>query len=124
MGIREKMVERSQPFLEPGEQVRHVFQAQTGWHPMLMAVTYWAALFFKYRVVCVTDRAIVIMESGKMKPAQPKAVINRLPRNVVLGPVSGLWGKTTATGEKLLVHKRFHKDITAADTELQQMGSG
>jgi hypothetical protein len=36
--------------------------------------------------------------------------------------VSGLWGETNALGKRVWVHKRFHKDIEAADAELDAMG--
>ena len=32
-----------------------------------------------------------------------------------IGPASGLWYRTEALGERLYIHKRFHKDIAAAD---------
>ena len=35
MALRDKLVERVQPFLEPGEQVQAVFLAQTGPNPFL-----------------------------------------------------------------------------------------
>ena len=37
-----------------------------------------------------------------------------------MGPLSGLWARTEFTGEKMWVHKRFHKDVEAADAALGQ----
>jgi hypothetical protein len=123
MGIREKMVERSQPFLEPGERVHQAIWCQTGGSPWLLFLTTLATLFFKYRIVLVTDRAIVVLQSSRWM-AKPKAPLARLPRHLYFGPMSGVWGHTEVTGEKLYIHRRFHKDVQAADAELQAMSGG
>lgn len=44
-----------------------------------------------------------------------KNVVRTLPRNTIIGPVSGMWTKTSTLGEKLYVFKRFYKDVVAAD---------
>jgi hypothetical protein len=41
--------------------------------------------------------------------------VRELPRATRIGPASGLWWKCESLGEKLYVHKRFHKDVEAAD---------
>ena len=33
----------------------------------------------------------------------------------MIGPARGLWYKSERLGERLYVHKRFHKDIAQAD---------
>jgi hypothetical protein len=43
-------------------------------------------------------------------------VVGELPRATRLGPPSGLWHVVPAGDEKLRVHRRFFKDIEAADT--------
>jgi hypothetical protein len=119
MALREKLAERSAPFLEPGEQVRQVFLAQTGPSPMFALVSYWIVLATGQRVVVVvTDRAVLVLKAGKMSPSLPKAVLARLPRATSLGPVHGLWGKVELDGQRYWVPKRFHKDIEAADADL------
>jgi hypothetical protein len=42
-------------------------------------------------------------------------VVRELPRATRIGPATVLWFKSTALGEKMYIHKRFHKDIEAAD---------
>jgi hypothetical protein len=42
-------------------------------------------------------------------------VIDELPRHTQIGPASGLWYKCETLGERLYIHKRFHKDIAQAD---------
>lgn len=118
MALREKLVERSQPHLEPGEQVRHVFWCQTGPSPYFFILTYLIIFWIKYRIVVVTDRAVVVLESKKLSAKPTGKVVARLPRNTRLGPVSGIWSAVEVTGEKLWVNKRFHKDIAAADAEI------
>ncbi|CAN5798128.1 hypothetical protein BH23ACT2_BH23ACT2_19990 [soil metagenome] len=36
--------------------------------------------------------------------------------------MSGLWGQTHALGQRVWVHKRFHKDLLAADAEMAHFG--
>lgn len=123
MALREKLVERAAPYLEPGEQVRHVFMGQTGPSPWLAALSWWIILFSgHYFVFVVTDRAILVLDASKFIPSKPKRLEARLPRATQLGPVSGLWGQTNALGKRVWVHKRFHKDVLAADQELAAMG--
>jgi hypothetical protein len=117
MALREKLAERTQPFLEPGEQIQQIFFGQSGPSPWFSLLTYLILFAVKYRIVAVTDRAIVVLNSRKLK-ITPTAVISRLPRQTRIGPVSGLWATTHFTGEKMYVHKRFHKDVEAADAVL------
>jgi hypothetical protein len=118
MALREKLRERAGPFLEPGEQVREVFMAQSGPSPLFALVSYWIVIIAgQYVIVVVTDRAVVVLKASKVRPSFPKSALLRLPR-LTLGPVSGLWGKVQLGGERYWVNKRFHKDIEAADADL------
>jgi hypothetical protein len=126
MALRDKLAARAQPYLQPGEQIRHVFLGQTGPSPYF-ALLSWLILLFggKYYVFVVTDRSITVLRASKWMPSKPKASGNPeavLPRATQLGPVSGLWGQTNALGQRVWVHKRFHKDITEADAEVAQLG--
>jgi hypothetical protein len=38
-----------------------------------------------------------------------------MPRDTRIGVPSGLWWRSDTLGERLYVHRRFHKDVTAAD---------
>jgi hypothetical protein len=44
-----------------------------------------------------------------------KQVRCELPRNIRIGPPSGLWWRCESLGERLYIHKRFHKYVNAAD---------
>ena len=120
MAIREKMAQRAQPFLEPGEQVRQVFIGQTGPSPYFALISYWIVILFgKYRMIVVTDRAIVVLNASKWRPAKPKGLVKRMPRNTPLGPIRGaIWAPIQLEDERVWVHKRFHKDVDAADRDI------
>ena len=114
IAIREKILENSQQFLQQGEQVQAVIGGQTlnGWLGGVL-------LFFnRFRAVLATDRRIVVLDCGKMRMGKPMSVIRELPRNTKIGPTKGLWWKCTTLGDKMYVHRRFHKDVAAADAAI------
>ena len=118
MGIRERLAGSAAPLLEPNEQVRHVFLAQEGASPYLVFLSVWSTFFFKYRVVCVTDRAIVVMACTRTRRT-PTEVLMRLPRQTLIGPLERkLWAKTMITGRVMYINKGFQKDVAAADAEV------
>ncbi len=116
VAIREKIIEHAKPLLEPGEQIQAVIPAQTknGWLGALGI--FWLIFTNNYRPIVVTDRRIVITESGRWKMAQPTSIYKSLDRNTQIGPASGIWWKSTSLGEPLYIHKRFHKDVDKADS--------
>ena len=70
----------------------------------------------QYRCVVATDRRLLVLDSGKLSSTKPKSVVRALPRSTRIGPFSGaLWYVTGNLGETLRIHKRFQKDIEAAD---------
>lgn len=116
MAIRDKMRENAAHLLESGETIQQVFGAQTTSQYWAL-LTYWIVIFkSSYRVVVITDRRILICRSGKLSTTKVNEVINELPRHTMIGPASGLWFKCETLGERLYIHKRFHKDIAQADT--------
>lgn len=124
MALRDKLRDRMQPFLEPGEQIHSVVMAQTGPSPWFALLTWLVVLFgAKFYVIAFTDRGIVAAKASWIFPSKPKELALRLPRNVRVGEVSGVWGKTQILGENTHVHKRFHKDLRAADEALAATGA-
>jgi hypothetical protein len=145
MNMRDRLVARSRPLLPPDAGVEHVFVCQTGPNPLalpLMAVAFalfsmlfaasvggaWiviitgpcllAYLFYAFsvtkpRVVCVTDEATFVLASGKA--GKPKELLATLPRSTQFGPVAGMWARVHVGTQKAWVHKRFHRDVAAAD---------
>ena len=115
MALRDKLKERVQPLLEPGEQVQQVFMAQAA-SPYWVIISYWILIVKGgYRIVAVTDRNIVVFKAGAFMPSKPGKLLQRLPRTAI-GPLSGkLWGTATLGSEKLWISRRFFSDVTAAD---------
>jgi hypothetical protein len=120
MALRDKLIERSRPYLEDGEQPEQAFLAQTGPTPWLMAFLGALAMLLavKRRIVVVTDRAIVVLHASAWTGTTPKNLVARLPRQQRIGPLSGVWGKTEIGGERMWIHKRFQKDVEEADAKL------
>ena len=118
MALRDKLKERVQPMLEPGEQVQQVFMAQTA-SPYWAVISYWILIFKNgYRIVAVTDRSIVTFKAGGFMPSKPKSIVSRSPR-APIGPLSGmLWGKAIVGGEQLWISKRFFGDVSTANASV------
>jgi hypothetical protein len=125
MAIRDKMRANAAHVLQDGETVQQVFSAQTT-SAYWALLTYWLIIFKNaYRVVVVTDRRILVCHSGRLSMTKVKDVVRELPRSTQIGPASGLWHKCETLGERLYIHKRWHKDIAQADTaRLSGAGTG
>lgn len=115
MAIRDKLRANAAPFLQPGENVQAVFCGQTTSQYFALISVWIIILTNAYRVVVVTDRRILICRSGRFRMTPVKEVLRELPRATRIGPASGLWWRSESLGERLYVHKRFHKDVAAAD---------
>lgn len=115
MALRDKLRDRVQPQLQPGEQIQEVFLAQTGPSPWLGALTALIWFAVKRRIVVVTDRALVVFSASWWTGTHPKVMLGRLPRSTTVGPLSGLWAKSVIGGEQVHIHKRFHQDVARAD---------
>jgi hypothetical protein len=118
MAIRDKLRSNAAPLLQDGESVQAVFTAQTA-SPYLALISYWIVIFKNaYRVVVVTDRRILVCRAGRASVTTVKGVVGEFPRATRIGPPTGIWYKCDALGERLYIHKRFHKDVEAADALL------
>ena len=117
IAIRDKIIENSQQFLQPGEQVQAVMGAQTlsGWWGALSSLVFF---WNNYRAIISTDRRIMVLHCGKMRMGKPKSHVRDVARLTKIGPATGLWYKSESLGEKLYIHKRFHKDVAAADAAI------
>lgn len=67
----------------------------------------------KNRILCWTDRSLIVFVSSPWS-ATPTSVRARLPRDKQLGRVSGIWSTVDVDGERLVIHRRFHHDVEAA----------
>jgi hypothetical protein len=118
---RKDLVERARPLLPAGSEIRQVFICQSAPNFFFFIITYLTGLtmfWIKYRCVAVTQDAIYVLESSKPSGgAKPQSLMGAMPRHTRLGPVSGRWGQVNLLGERHWVHKRFHDEIAAADSE-------
>lgn len=120
--IRRTLRRRCKPFLDPGERVRQVLVAEAGLSPDVGWDRSWFLLSalrgsqHEFRLVCVTDRAIVVLRASRQ--LKPQNVLARCSRNVRFGPMSGAWAPTDALGGRLYIHKMSHEDVAAADAEV------
>lgn len=96
----------AEPFLEPGEEIRHVLIANQS-----MLEPHWA--------IAVTDRAIVVLEPGVTRPGFSRWIrgreARRLPRATPLGPVYGA-GWILRDGERFFLPGQKRR-IAAIDAE-------
>jgi hypothetical protein len=115
MALRDKLHRAVEPHLQPGETIQAVFPAQTTSQYMAL-ISYWIILFRKaYRVVAATDRRIIVFQCGRWSFATIESIAFQAPRQTLIGPAKGLWYRFESLGTPLYVHKRFHKDVAAAD---------
>jgi hypothetical protein len=109
-------------FLNPGETIQEVIGAQTG-SPLVRGIAGAFGLigalstmaFNDYRIVAVTDQRVLVLDAGSWSMKKARSVIGVLPRGMKLGPATGLWHAIETPAGKLWVHRRFFKDVEAAD---------
>ncbi|TQS43014.1 hypothetical protein [Cryptosporangium phraense] len=119
MALRDKMRESAQPFLSPGETITQVIGAQTA----SQYVAAFAGVFVflglnRYRILAVTSHRILVLDAGPASMKKARSVVTELPRATRLGPGTGVWHVLPVANEKLRIHRRFFKDIEAADAVL------
>jgi len=118
MALRDKLTQRAVPFLEPGEQIQAIFVAQSGASPYWSILSTWIVLLTHgYVTVVATDRAIVVLRNGWLTSARPQSLLARLPRQPMDDP-AGLWAPLHLGGTRYWLHRRFHKDVRAANTAI------
>lgn len=125
MALQEKLRSRVAPFLEPGEEIHHVILAEAGASPwmrlgVVIGFGVWVMLLLmRPLIIAVTDRSVVVLRAGRIRSATAKSVLARLPRQTRLGPAGGaMWAKVHVAGQRLWIHRRFFKDVAAADAPL------
>jgi hypothetical protein len=117
VALRDSMRDSATPYLLPGETVQAVFGAQTAsqWLAALTGIFVFLGLN-RYRIFVVTPQRILILDAGRASMKKARGVVTELPRSTRLGPGSGVWHVIPAGSEKLRVHRRFFKDLAAADS--------
>jgi hypothetical protein len=130
MAIRDAMRASAARALNPGETIQEVFGAQTG-SPLVRGLAGAFGLlgalitvaFNEYRIVAVTDQRILILDAGRWSMKTMRGVMDILPRATRLGPASGVWHSIDLPSGKLWVHRRFYKDMDAADRMIATVAS-
>ena len=119
MALRDSMRESAAQYLRPGEPIQAVIGAQTA-SQWLAALTGWLVFLGlnHYRILAVTPARIVVLDAGKTSMKKARGVVTELPRSTRLGPGTGMWHQIPAGAETLRVHRRFFKDLEAADTSV------
>ena len=117
MALRDAMRDSAAPYLQPGEQIQAVIGAQTAsqWVAALTGVFIFLGLNH-YRILAATPARILVLDAGKTSMKKARGVVMELPRSTRLGPGTGLWLQIPAGQETLRVHRRFFKDVEAADS--------
>jgi hypothetical protein len=117
MALRDTMRSSAAEFLRPGEPIQAVIGAQTAsqWLAALTGIFVFLGLN-RYRILAVTPDRIVVLDAGRARLSKAHGVVTELPRSTRLGPGSGMWHKIPAGDETLRVHRRFFKDLEAADS--------
>ncbi|GAA5141078.1 hypothetical protein GCM10023340_02210 [Nocardioides marinquilinus] len=101
-----RIAEAAAPHLEPGEQVHGAFAGQTR-VPFRMGD--------RYRTVVATDRRILVFDSGGLSQTKARELLAVLPRDLRLGPASGLWHRVQLGEHLLHVNRRYFADLAAID---------
>ena len=119
MALRDSMRESAAQYLRPGEPIQAVIGAQTAsqWLAALGGFLVFLGLN-RYRILAVTPARIVVLDAGKTSMKKARGVVTELPRSTRLGPGTGMWHQVPAGSETLRVHRRFFKDLEAADTSV------
>src|SRR5262245_52383657 len=142
INTREVVIEKSRPFLEPGEVVAHVVKALEGppkWLAMILGLiigigisililapllgiplfvlAYTSA--YRRRILLATDQALVLLAGGRYR-FTPKKVLARLDLETRIGPTQGMFLRTEVDGHRLYVTPRSAPEVAAADAEIEE----
>jgi hypothetical protein len=142
INTREVVLEKVEPFLEPGEVVAHVVKAVEGpprWVALLLALivgigisililvpflgfplfvlAYTAA--YQRRLILATDEGLVLVGCGRLR-FTPKKVLKRFDIETPIGPLKGLFLRTELDGRRLYVTPRTAPEVAAADADIAE----
>ena len=140
INTREVVLEKVQPFLEPGEVVAHVVKAVEGpprWIALLLAIivglgvsivilvpflgfplfvlVYMAA--YQRRLILATDQALVLVGCGRFR-FTPKQVLARLDLETRIEPLTGIFLRVELDGRRLYVTPRTAQEGHAANADI------
>ena len=117
MALRDKLAANMAGFLEPGEQIRHVFVAQRG-NPAWSLLSYWILLAKGYYAIAWTDRGIVVCRTSGLSMAKVKGFHQRLSHQRLGDDTGKMFRKIQIGDENAWIHRRFWKDLDACNASL------
>jgi hypothetical protein len=118
MALRDKLKENASHLLQTGETVQVVIPARSKSPYVAGLGLIVDALLDPNRAIVVTDRRIMLCHAGRVSRMTIKEATNDFRRETRIGPASGVWYKCDTLGDRLYIHKRFHKDIAEADAAI------
>lgn len=107
MGMADKIVQRAQAHVEPGEIVQGGFAGQRTIQNRIGEGG--------YRVVVATDRRFLVFQSGTFSQTVFKHLIEESPRQQRLGEPSGLFYDLVIGTQALKVNFRYFNQLRAID---------
>ena len=110
MGMAEKIVQRAQSHVEPGETVQGAFAGQ----PTLTNRIGQGG----YRIVVATYRRFLVFQSGTFSQTVLKGLIEQSPRHQRLGEPSGVFYDVMVGSQTMKVNFRYFAQIRAIDNAL------
>lgn len=117
VSMRDKMIKNAQPFLQPGEQVQAIFEGRVHQHNIKSALMP-TAFRHEFVTVAVTDKRILVLDSGRAASGRAKSVMAELPRATPLGPPKGRVHQIRTPEIRINVVKKWHKEIKASDAAI------
>ena len=69
----------------------------------------------KYRVIGITNEAVLLCSARAFRPAKPVKLIERLSHGNNFQPSGSFWGQVQVGPERLWVHRRFFQSLADAD---------
>ena len=118
----QKLRERSQSLLEPGETIERIIPADGGVRSPMFAPVMGAFLgllsapllpfLARPRAIALTDRSILIIKRAWWNGTRPTAIAQRLPRGTTISRGRGMvMTRVVIGGNKLYVHRRRSNDL-------------
>jgi len=119
VALRDKLRQRVQPLLEPGEEIQEIFLARSPPGRKAFVAGAAATLASSFWIVAATDRSIVVCSvKSRMNLGIPKEIVARFPRNTRLGPITRrdfAELNVSIEARPVLVRRPFFKDVERAD---------
>jgi hypothetical protein len=110
MAMADKIIQRAQEHVEPGEIIQGAFAAQ-------MTITNRGG--DPYRIVVATDRRFLLFQSGRISQTVIKRLIGESSRDQLLGEPSGMFYNVTVGEETMKVNFRYFAQVRTIDGALR-----